>query len=144
MFWLAVGAFVLWSGRDLGLGKLNDPGSGFALFWVGVLTMALSSVVIFNSLRDPGPSLSSLWRDTRWGKVAVVVLLIVVYGFAFDRIGFPLATVVLLLTLMLWVDRVRLPAALTATFVATFGVWYVVTKGLKIQMPAGVLAPWLG
>ena len=31
-FWLCIAAFLVWQGRDLGLGRVNDPGSGFAVF----------------------------------------------------------------------------------------------------------------
>ena len=73
-----------------------------------------------------------------------MVILISIYGFAFEAIGFPVATIALLLALMLWVDPVRPVLAVLLSVGVPFGVWYTVTKGLKIQMPAGVLAPWLG
>ncbi len=144
LFWLAVGAFVVWAGRDLGLGKINDPGSGFALFWIGVLMLMLSSSVLVASLREPGATLASLWTGTRWAKVLLIVALLVAYGFAFDAIGFIPCTLVLLLILMLFVDPVPWWQAIPISFGAVFGVWATFTKALKIQLPAGVLAPWLG
>jgi cytochrome bd-type quinol oxidase subunit 2 len=26
LFWLAIGGFVIWAGRDMGLGRLHEPG----------------------------------------------------------------------------------------------------------------------
>ncbi len=144
LFWLAVGAFVVWAGRDLGLGKINDPGSGFALFWIGVLMLALAASVLVGSLREPGASLASLWSGTRWGRVMLVVALLVAYGFAFEPIGFIPCTLVLLLVLMLFVDPVPWWQALLISSCGVVGVWAAFTKALKIQLPAGVLAPWLG
>ncbi len=88
LFWLAIGAYVAWAGRDLGLGTLHEPGSGFALFWIGLLMVALSLLVTVPAAVRPSPSLASLWDGVRWGRVLVVVGLLLVFGFGFERVGF--------------------------------------------------------
>jgi putative tricarboxylic transport membrane protein len=144
LFWLAVSAFVTWQGQDLGIGKLSEPGSGFALFWIGVIMFALSFVTLMDAVTKGAPSLASLWQGTRWGKVMLVVGLLLVFGFFFERLGFVVCSLGLLLTLMFLVDPVKPWVAVVVSFGATFGVWYVLTKLLKIQMPNGILAPLLG
>ncbi len=207
LFWFAIAAYVTWAGRDLGLGKLSEPGSGFALFWIGVIMCALSLSVIVQAVLRGGETLASYWTGTRWPKVLLVVVLLLVFGFYFERLGFVICALGLLLVLMRDVDpltwrvlpsvlliatamlidfaplipglsavakdvgpaplglssmhlivagvalllvalrhgdSVRWPAAVVVTFGATFGVWYVLTKLLKIQMPNGVLTPLLG
>ena len=144
LFWLAIGAFVIWAGRDMGLGKLNDPGPGFAFYWIGILMSALSLCVIAYAILTGGPTLGSLWEGTRWGKVLLVVALLLVYGVGFERIGFIPCTLALLLVLMWFVDPVDWRLSIVIAVVATFGVWAAITKGLKIQLPAGLLAGVLG
>jgi putative tricarboxylic transport membrane protein len=144
LFWLAVGAFVIWAGRDLGLGQLADPGPGFAIFWIGVLICGLSLAIIGQALRADGATLASLWAGTRWQKVAVVVGLLLVYGTGFQAIGFIPCTLTLLLVLMWFVDPVDGRIATIIAFAATFGVWAAFTMWLKIQLPAGILAGILG
>jgi putative tricarboxylic transport membrane protein len=144
LFWLAVGAFVIWAGRDMGLGRLNEPGSGFAFYWIGILMSALALCVIGHALLYGGPSVASLWEGTRWRKVLVVVALLLVYGVGFERLGFIPCTLALLLVLMWFVDPVDWRLALVIAFAATFGVWAALTKWLKIQLPAGLLAGMLG
>lgn len=144
LFWLALGAFVTYQGKDLGLGTLNEPGSGFALFWLGLLTMGFAAAVIVEALRHGGDRLSELWANTRWQKVLLIIVLLLLFGFFFERIGFIVCSLVLLMTLMRFVDPVPWPTALGVAFGATLGVWYVMTKLLKIQLPAGLLEPWLG
>lgn len=144
LFWLALGSFVIWAGRDLGLGRLNEPGSGFLLFWLGLLMAVLAGIVLLSAFREPGASIASLWHETRWGKVAFVVGLLLAYGFAFEAVGFIPCTLVLLLVLMLFVDPIPWWQALLVAFGSVFGVWYVVTRTLLIQMPTGILSPWLG
>ena len=34
LFWLLIGGFVVWAGHDMGLGRLNEPGPGFAFYWI--------------------------------------------------------------------------------------------------------------
>lgn len=144
VFWLGIGAYVIQAGRDMGLGGLHEPGPGFAFYWVGILMCALSASVIGQALLVGGPTLASLWAGTRWGKVLAVVVFLLVYGVAFEPIGFIVCTVALLLALMWFVDPVRWWVAILVAGGSTAGVWLALTKWLKIQLPAGVLAGFLG
>lgn len=144
LFWLAIGAFVIWAGRDMGLGRLHEPGSGFAFYWIGILMCGLALAVIGQALVSGGPQLSSLWVGTRWRKVLVVIGLLLIYGVGFEAIGFIPCTLALLLVLMWFVDPVDWWLALIVAVIATFGVWAALTKWLKIQLPAGLLAGILG
>lgn len=207
LFWLAIAAYVTWAGKDLGLGKLSEPGSGFALFWIGLGMCALSASVIVQAIVKGSETLASYWEDTRWPKVLMVVVLLLVFGAYFERLGFIICAVGLLLVLMRDVnpldwrvlpsaillglallidvvqsvpalasyvshipplpfglgtmhmivlgiilllvnlrhgDAVRWSMALPITFGSAVGVWWLLTKALKIQMPNGVLTPLLG
>lgn len=144
LFWLAIGVGVTWAGRDLGLGHLHDPGPGFAVYWVGVLMCGLSVCVVGQALVRGGATLASLWDGTRWRKIVVVVGLLLVYGAGFEALGFVPCTLALLLVLMWFVDPVEWWLALVIALGATFGVWAALTKWLKIQLPAGLLAGILG
>jgi putative tricarboxylic transport membrane protein len=139
LFWLAVGAFVIWAGRDMGLGRLNDPGNGFSFFWIGILMCGLAAGIIAQAVLSGGPTVASLWAGTHWGKVLVVVGLLIAYAFAFQSIGFIPCTLVLLLVIMWFVDPVKWWLAALIAVTATFGVWYVLNKVLRIQLPPGIL-----
>jgi putative tricarboxylic transport membrane protein len=144
LFWLAIALYVTWAGRDLGLGKMHEPGSGFALFWIGLIMSALAVVTLVEAFTKRAETLANLWRGTRWEKVLLIVGLLLVFGFFFDKLGFVVCSLGLLLILMFFVDPVKPWLAVVVSFGATLGVWYVLTKWLKIQMPNGILAPWLG
>jgi len=144
LFWLAIGVFVTWAGRDMGLGQLHEPGSGFAFFWIGILMIAFALTITGQALVSGGPTLGSLWQGTRWQRVLVVIGVLLVYGVGFDAIGFIPCTLALLLILMWFIDPLEWWLALIIAVVATFGVWAAMTKWLKIQLPAGVLAGFLG
>ncbi len=141
LFWLALGAFVTWSGSDLGLGQLRDPGSGFFLFYLGLMMMGLSLAIITNAFREPGESVAALWSGTRWMRVSAVVVLLLAYGFLFEPVGFLITSTVLLLVLMIFVDRVDLRAAIPLSILVPLGCWYVITHVLKIQLPPACSRP---
>jgi putative tricarboxylic transport membrane protein len=139
LFWLAIGGYVIWAGRDMGLGSLHEPGSGFAFYWIGILMCALSLTIIGQAMVSGGPTLASLWAGTRWRKVSLVVGLLLIYGVGFQTIGFIPCTLALLLVLMWFVDPVRWWVAIIIAGLATMGVWWALTKWLKIQLPSGIL-----
>lgn len=140
LFWLAIGAYVTYAGSDLGLGTLHDPGSGFALFWIGIIMTGLSLAVTSVAVINGSETLASLWKGTRWEKVLIVTIMLLVFGFLFDRLGFLICAITLLLVLMLFIDPVPVPTAITISILSTFIVWSVLQEVLKIQMPAGILA----
>lgn len=144
LFWLAIGAYVVWVGKDLGLGKLSEPGSGFAFYWIGLFMCALAAIVTGQGILKGSEDVAELWAGTRWAKVLLVTILLLVFGFLFERLGFVACSLALLLILMRFVDPVPWWKALVISFGATFGVWWVLTKWLKIQMPNGILSTWLG
>jgi Tripartite tricarboxylate transporter TctB family len=103
------------------------------------LMSALALAVIAQALLAGGAPLGALWAGTRWLKVAIVIALLLAYAFEFAVIGFIPATLALLLILMWFVDPVDWRLALVVAVIATFGVWAVMTKWLKIQLPMGLL-----
>ena len=93
------------------MGSLHEPGSGFAFYWIGILMCALALARHRpGRARPAGRPLASLWAGTRWGKVLVVVALLLVYGVGFETIGFIPCTLALLLVLMWFVDPVDVVA----------------------------------
>lgn len=139
LVWLGVGAFLLWAGRDLGIGSIVDPGSGFLVFWGGALILLFAAMILVEAAREPGERLGDLWRGTRWGRVLTVIGALLAYGALLGTLGFVLATLPLLLLLLRAVDPVRWRLALPIAVGATLGVWWVVQRLLLIQLPRGVL-----
>jgi putative tricarboxylic transport membrane protein len=144
LFWLAFGLFIAFQGYELGLGEAREPGSGFAIFGIGLMTAAFAASVILSAIKNGSEDILSLWQGTRWAKVLMIIVLLLIFGFLFERIGFVICSLVLLLVLMRFVDPVPWPTALIVAFGGTFGIWYVMNKLLLIQLPNGWLSPWLG
>ena len=139
LFWLALGVFVVWAGRDLGIGTVEAPGSGFLPFWAGILMCAFALAVLWNAVTGEGASVASLWADVRWDSVVLMIGSLAVYAALLDVLGFLLATVPLLLVLLRGVDPVRWRTAIPIAVLSTVAVWWVLKRALLIQLPAGVL-----
>ncbi len=135
--WLAFSAFVVYAGRELGLGSVNDPGSGYLLFWIGFLMCAFSLAILWGAVAAGGPSLASLWEDARWRKVLVVVASLCAFALLLDKLGFLLAATPLMLVLLRAVDPVRWPIAIAVGIGTPLLLWWLLKRVLLIQLPAG-------
>jgi putative tricarboxylic transport membrane protein len=139
LVWLVLGAGVAWAGWDLDLGTLRDPGSGFLLFWVGTVMVALALCVLGGALRArAGPGLGVLWADTRWGKVVGVLVALVAYGYALPRLGFLVTTTLLLVFLFKVVEPQRWSVAVAGAVASALVAWVVFRLWLGTQLPTGV------
>jgi len=137
--WLALSVFVVVAGRGLGIGAINDPGSGFLLFWLGLLMCALSAAILGSAVLAGGPSLASLWQDTRWRKVLAIIASLCAFALLLDKLGFLLAAIPLMLVLLRGIDPVPWPIALPVGIGVPLALWWLLKKLLLIQLPAGVL-----
>ena len=135
---LALGVFVVWSGLKLKLGTINDPGSGYVLFYTGLLMCLFAATIIVAAVTEGGPTFGSRWQDARWTKPLVVIACLTVFAFALDTVGFLLSAIPLLLLLLRVVDPVRWSLAIPIGLLAPLGVWWVLKRLLLIQLPSGI------
>ena len=77
---LALGGFVVWSGLKLKLGTINDPGSGYVLFYTGLLICVFAVTIIVAAVTEGGPTFGSRWKDTRWTKPLLVIACLIAFS----------------------------------------------------------------
>jgi putative tricarboxylic transport membrane protein len=143
LFWLAIALGAVASGWDLRLGRLNDPGSGFMVFWVGVAMTALCIAALVNAVRQPvGAGIASLWSGLRWAYVPYVALLLALYAWLLPTLGFLLVTVLLLIILFRTIEPQGWIATLVGAVIFTGLSYLVFARWLGTQLPAGSL--WAG
>ena len=136
---LALGAFVVWSGLKLRLGTINEPGSGFVLFYTGLLMCVFAVTIIVAAATEGGPTFGSRWKDARWTKPLLVIASLIAFSFALNPLGFLLSTIPLMLLLLRLIDPVRWSLAIPIALLAPLGVWWVLKRLLLIQLPSGIL-----
>jgi putative tricarboxylic transport membrane protein len=135
---LALGIFVIWAGLKLKIGHINDPGSGFVLFYTGLLMCMFAVTIIVSAVTEGGPTVASLWAGMRWTKPLVVIACLSAFAFLFETLGFLLASIPLLLLLLRVIDPVRWTLAVPLAALVPLGVWWVLKHGLLIQLPSGI------
>jgi putative tricarboxylic transport membrane protein len=138
IFALGLSAFVIWSGYDLGLGSVNDPGSGYIMFYAGFLMLLFAVIILYGAVRDGGPTLFSLWRNVLWTKPLLVIALLVAFGLLFETLGFLISAPLLLLALLRVIDPVPWRTAIPIAIIVPVVCWYMLVKQLLIQLPSGV------
>ena len=81
---LALGVFVIWSSFKLKIGTIHDPGSGYVLFYTGILMCLFAATIIVAAVTEGGPTFGSRWEGARWTRPAALIGCLVVYCFALD------------------------------------------------------------
>ena len=138
--WLAVALGIAYAGHDLGLGRLNEPGSGFMIFGVGVAMVALSAAALLAALRQPaGDGLASLWSGLRWYYIPYVIVLLIAYAWLLPVLGFVAVTIVLLVILFRTVDPRGWPASIAGAVIIAAAAYLVFGRWLGTQLPLGTL-----
>jgi putative tricarboxylic transport membrane protein len=135
---LALGGFVIWSGLKLKLGTINDPGSGYVLFYTGILMCIFAGSIIVSAVTEGGPTLASRWENARWSKPLLVIGCLIAFSFALEPLGFLLSSIPLMLLLLRLIDPVRWTLAVPIAVCAPLGMWWVLKRLLLIQLPSGL------
>ncbi len=136
----ALGIFVIRSGYGLNIGSINDPGSGYVLFYTGILMCLFAGTIIVSAVTEGGPTLGSLWAGTRWTKPLLVIVCLTAFSFLLEPLGFLLASIPLMLVLLRVIDPVRWTLAVPLAILAPLGMWWVLKKALLIQLPVGMFS----
>lgn len=135
---LALAVFVIWQGRKLGIGSINDPGSGYVLFYTGLLMALFSLAIMIAGVTEGGATLGSLWAGARWTKPLTVIACLAAFAVLLEPLGFLLAAIPLMLLLLRGIDPVRWTLALPLAVLAPLAVWWVLKHALAIQLPSGM------
>jgi putative tricarboxylic transport membrane protein len=137
LFWVALGILVCYGANRLGLGSVTEPGSGFIFFWSGLILVFLALMDLAGSV----PSSEETAQETgkmNWVKIGLVLLSLMAYAFFLERLGFVLATFVLLSFLLGWIERTRWIRSLGIACVAALGSYAIFELWLKIRLPKGI------
>ncbi|WP_186294071.1 tripartite tricarboxylate transporter TctB family protein [Bradyrhizobium guangdongense] len=135
---LALGGFVIWQGLKLKLGTINDPGSGYVLFYTGILMCVFAAAIIVSAVTEGGPTLASRWENARWTKPLLLIACLTAFSFALEPLGFLLSSIPLMLVLLRVIDPVRWTLAIPVAVLVPSGMWWVLKRLLLIQLPSGM------
>jgi putative tricarboxylic transport membrane protein len=134
----ALGGFVIWSGLKLKLGTIHDPGSGFLLFYTGILMCAFAAAIIVAAVTEGGPTFGSRWENTSWTRPLLVIVCLTAFSFALEPLGFLLSAIPLMVLLLRVIDPVRWSLTIPIAVLVPLGIWWIIKRLLAIQLPSGM------
>lgn len=141
IFWLVFSAFVSIHSLSLGLGNLREPGPGFLFFWCGVVMAILSVGVLVPALirRASKGGHEDVFGNVNWKKVITVLAAIILYGIAFERLGYLISTFLLVFFLLAAIGAKRWYVVLLVASASSFLSYVLFDLWLQVRLPKGFI-----
>jgi putative tricarboxylic transport membrane protein len=140
-FWLAISIFVCIEARRVGVGDFRSQGPGFLPFLSGVMLSALSiSLVVSSTLKKTEkPEIKNLWKGMSWGKVALILSLLLIYALLLPILGYLMATFGLIILLLGIIGKTKVWIKVVASIITALSTYIVFYVWLGVQLPKGIL-----
>jgi putative tricarboxylic transport membrane protein len=141
LVWFIVGAASIYGAIDLGIGGMEEPGSGFMAFAAGCFISLMALLVFFQSYKtDPAlqTRVSSLWRGVNWFRSIAITLLTLAFILSFEKLGFFVSSFLLLVIIMRWIEGLRWTTSLIVPVVAVVSTYLLFHTVLQISLPSGI------
>jgi putative tricarboxylic transport membrane protein len=141
LVWFIVGAASIYGAIDLGIGSMEEPGSGFMAFTGGCFIALMALLVFFQSYQaDPAlqTRVSSLWHGVNWSRSIAITLLTLIFILSFEKLGFFASGFLLLVTIMRWLEGLRWITSLIVPLVVVVSTYLLFHKVLQISLPSGI------
>jgi putative tricarboxylic transport membrane protein len=141
LFWMVLGGGISYGGHQLSIGTLQEPGSGFMFFWLGIIMIGLSLFILIPALRRKGAGgeLPAAWAGVRWEKVISVLAALFIYAYALTPLGFVPTTILLLIFLFKAIEPQKWSWAILGAVVSTLAAYGLFQVWLGCQLPRGFL-----
>lgn len=139
--WLLVGAASIYGAIDLGIGSMEEPGSGFMAFAGGCFISLMALLIFFQSYKaDPAlqTRVSSLWKGVNWSRSIAITLITLAFILSFDKLGFFTSGFILLVIIMRWLEGLRWTTSLVVPLVAVVSTYLLFHTVLQISLPSGI------
>ncbi|MGH7388753.1 MAG: tripartite tricarboxylate transporter TctB family protein [Candidatus Rokuibacteriota bacterium] len=139
-FLFALTAAVVVGAYRLGLGSVHDPGPGFMPFATATLLalMALGQLVRVAMAPPERVAGATAFSTSRWGVVSIVLGTLFGAGFMFERVGFSVATFLMLVVLFGVVARKRWWVTLLSAALVVAAA-RLLSRALGVPLPEGPL-----
>lgn len=140
-FWIGLSLFVMVLSYKLEIGELHHPGPGFLPFYVSALISIISLYLLLSYVLKKGGRGVTVIEDQgqiAFWKIAIVVISLIVYGLLLEKLGFLIATFILVNILFKTAGMKRWSFTLMGS-VLTVLVTYLLFTSLGLNFPKGIL-----
>ncbi len=138
LFWVALAVPAAIEAWRLNVGDLHRPGPGFLPFYAAALLGILALVSLVQDLKSMSGPASSIWGGVRWGRWAIMILALFTYVAVLERLGFFLATFVLMLVLFRLLEPYRLTTVLLFSILTMASAYFFFVYLLESRLPLGI------
>jgi putative tricarboxylic transport membrane protein len=140
-FWLAISIFVCIEASRFGIGDFHSQGPGFLPFLSGVMLSAFSIILVVTSTskKKEKREIKNLWKGMSWGKVVLVLSLLLIYALLLPILGYLIATFGLIIFLFGIVGKTKIWIKIVAGIITVLATYMVFCVWLEVQLPKGIL-----
>jgi putative tricarboxylic transport membrane protein len=123
----------------LGLGNIHNPGPGLIPFGVAVILLLMSLGLILRSFFEAikGPQKKEVFKGVDWKRVVLVLGSLLGYGIAFNFLGFPICTFLLMILLLGVVGRLKWWLTLFISLFTVLCTYLIFVVWLECPFPKG-------
>ncbi len=143
LFLLAVGGGVCLLAYRLGLGSVWEPGAGLIPFGAAALLVLMSLGQFLKALagqvRARSESETAAFGGLAWGRLAVLVCALVIYGIVLDTLGFHISTLLLMIALLRLSGHKKFFRTVAFSLLTVLCVYLVFEVWLGCPFPEGLL-----
>ena len=137
-FWMIVSAITIFLSFKLPFGSFANPGAGFLPLLVGVLMFLLSLLLFVQSFSKGEGRIKTLWAKDGTGRVLLILVSLIFYGFFLETLGFIIMTFLLMAFLLLGIGKVKRSLVIFLSLVSSLGCYGVFQLWLNVQLPKGI------
>jgi putative tricarboxylic transport membrane protein len=119
-----------------GVGSPKSPGAGF---WPLMIVMAMAGLGIWLIVHPSRDAVAAEAPHSRWGRLWIALGTMAFYIVALDRLGFPLATALLLFVQLRWVEGRPWRSSVWIAVLTTLVSFVLFRVLLKVPLSAGVI-----
>ena len=134
---LAFGAAAAFESAKLPFGTIHNPGQGFFPWWTSVVVVLLATILLIQALKLRAST--ALDKSGRIAKVVALLVVLAVYTFLLDPLGYPICTFLLVLFMLRVLDPQRWTVALSMAALTAVGTYVVFAIWLSVPLPRGPL-----
>jgi putative tricarboxylic transport membrane protein len=140
LFWFAFGFFIiLYSVYKLDIGMFKDPGSGFFLLISGIGLCLIAIIIFIKARLSKLDEKVNIFIGVIWYKPVIILAVILFYIYLFEKLGFILDTILLMIFLFKCVEPQSWRVAVLYSFLSVFIIWFTFGYWFEVQLPSGIL-----
>lgn len=133
-------AGMIWAALGLPYGNIHNPGPGFFPLWLGMILGGMSIALFVQTTRGKESERTFreiLEEDVRWGKVLLVLAVLILYGLLMDYLGFLIVTFLMMVVLLRFIEPQSWKAVFGWALGGSVGSYLIFEVWMKLRLPKG-------